>query len=310
MQRRVQPADDHGEAAKAGGRVDPQPGDPQGVAWGGRVGPVVEQEGRLVAGVGQGLLGPLVPVAVGVGEGVRLVTEGVAQQPMGLGDLGHRLAVVAVGQARMGHRVVADRDPGRLEQRQLGPAQLRRARRRAVGGLAQLGDDLQPLGVGHPLEPPDHRLRGQPGVPFRLAALAQQLLGLGPPERLVAVEHPGDDEGHGREAPLPEQGQAGLEQAAVAVVEGQQHGPGRQRAAAVHGHQHVVHGHRPHRPGQVGELVAEAGRVVDAVVGEHREPPDRLQHERHLHRRPAQEELKRSPDRHVPPPAGPRRHRR
>jgi hypothetical protein len=102
-----------------------------------------------------------------------------------------------------------------------------------------------------------------------------------------------------REAALAEQGQAGLEQAAVAVVEGQQHRPGGQRPPAAHGPEHVPHGHRAHRPGQVAELAAEGRRVVDAVVGEHGEASDRLEHERHLQRGPAQEQLERAPDRHV-----------
>ena len=64
-----------------------------------------------------------------------------------------------------------------------------------------------------------------PGMPVGPAALKDELLGLGPPERLVGVEHTTDHEGGGRSRARGA-GQAGLEQAAVAVVEGQQDRPG------------------------------------------------------------------------------------
>ena len=54
-----------------------------------------------------------------------------------------------------------------------------------------------------------------------------------------------------------------------------------------------------HGLGQVAELAAEGCRVVDAVVGEHGEAPDRLEHEGHLQRGPAQKQFERAPDRHV-----------
>ena len=103
-------------------------------------------------------------------------------------------------------------------------------------------------------------------------------------------------------------GQAGLEQAAVAVVEGQQDRPGGQRPPAVHGLEHVVHGHRAHGPGQVAELAAEGCRVVDAVVGEHGEAPDRLEHEGHPQRGPAQGAVRASPGSARPPPGHVSRH--
>jgi len=145
---------------------------------------VVEQEGDLVPEGVDRLSRPRVAVAVRVGEGGGRVPERVDQCRVRVGHLGPDLVVAAPGQARVGVRVVADRDPGRLQRAQLGPPQVGDTRRGRRRDAPKVRDGGEALVVGYLLE------SSHEGGPLARG----ERFHLGPPVGLVGVEQAGDDE--------------------------------------------------------------------------------------------------------------------
>ena len=141
---------------------------------------------------------------------------------------------------RGGDGVVPDRDPAASSSGSSSPRSCG-VRGAGPGRWPELVDDLQALAVRQPLQPRPWSPR-QPREPGGPAALKDELSVTvhRTARRCRAHQH---HEGGRREAALAEQGQAGLEQAAVAVVEAQQD-PLAGSDPRVHGLEHVVHGHR------------------------------------------------------------------
>lgn len=260
---------------------------------------MVEQESGAVAELGQQPFGAHVPVAVGVRERARRATEQRGQPLVRVHHLGPDVRVGTPIEQRMGERVVLHPHAPRLQRAQIGRGQLRGDQRSVA--LAQVREQPQPGLLRHGLEVPE-----PPGTRARRLARhpragPDQPLDLVPPERCPAPDRRGHHEGHTRNPALAQQRQTVLQDAALTVVEGQQHGPGRQRPPTRQGLLHLVEGHRSGDPPQPIQLARERVRVRDPVIPQHREPQPSATHEPQLRRGATQQ--------HVTPGTNRPRHR-